>query len=234
MNLNTTILLPGLAKQFSFLSSRLNLSTMRILIIGSQTVPIGKKLQNDNQVEIIVEEYESLMNTKLALNKEDKLSVKIMDFERTDYQNNEFDLIYSQGSISNYRRKNIVKEAKRILKTGGYFCVGEVIKLEKSVPQFVRDIFESSELDPLYKDEVLNYYLQRNFEEIDSQNLSDTLKEYYSSNISLLKQQEGTFNSSEKSYLKTILNKLSHESNAYLKLGADKFIGFESLLLKKK
>ena len=207
MNLNKTILLPGLGKQFSFLSGRLNLSSMRILIIGSQTVPIAKKLQNDNQVEIIVEEYESLMNTKLALNKEDKLSVKIMDFERTDYKNDEFDLIYSQGSISNYRRKNIVKEARRILKTGGYFCVGEVIQLEKSVPHFVKDIFENSDLDPLHKDDLLNYYVQRNFEEIDSQNLSNTLKDYYSHNISLLKQQEGSLSSSEKSYLKTILNK---------------------------
>lgn len=232
--MNKTILLPGLEKQFSFLSGRLNLSSMRILIIGSQTVPIAKKLQNDNKVEIIVEEYESLMNTKLELGKEDKFSVKIMDFERTDYKNNEFDVIYSQGSISNYRRKNIVKEINRILKIGGYLCVGEVVKLEKSVPQFVQDIFENSDLDPLNDNELLNYYLQRNFEEIDSQDLSNSLKEYYTQNIRLLKQQEGSFSSSEKSYLKTILNKLSHESNAYLKLGADRFIGFESLLLKKK
>ena len=37
----------------------------------------------------------------------------------------------------------------------------------------------------------------------------------------------------EKSFYKKLLSKISHESNAYLKLGADRYIGFKMLILKK-
>jgi len=36
----------------------------------------------------------------------------------------------------------------------------------------------------------------------------------------------------EKKLYKKLLNKISHESNAYLKLGADKYIGLNLLILK--
>jgi hypothetical protein len=75
--------------------------------------------------------------------------------------------------------------------------------------------------------------LDRNFELIDEINLSNTLNEYYSSNLILLNNKIKTLTDNEKAYYKKILNKLSHESNAYLKLGADKYIGFVALLLKK-
>jgi hypothetical protein len=37
----------------------------------------------------------------------------------------------------------------------------------------------------------------------------------------------------EKSYHKKMLKRISHESNAYLKLGGNKFIGFISVILRK-
>ncbi len=225
--------LPGLNKQLHFLKNRIDLSNLRILILGSGTVPIARQLGKNNNVEIIVEEYESLMSTKLELDKKDNIIVKIMDFERTDYTNNKFDLVYVQGSISDSRRKNIVKEIKRILKPEKYLCIGEIVKLEESIPNFVQDIFDASNMLPLNTKEVIQYYLQRNFELIDDINLSNTLKEYYTTNLDLLKKEMKIISDSEKSYYKKILNKLSHESNAYLKLGADKYYGFKSILLKK-
>jgi hypothetical protein len=47
-----------------------------------------------------------------------------------------------------------------------------------------------------------------------------------------LKQAIETLTEKEKSYYKKLLNKISHESNAYLKLGADKYIGYKLLILK--
>jgi DNA-directed RNA polymerase subunit N (RpoN/RPB10) len=47
-----------------------------------------------------------------------------------------------------------------------------------------------------------------------------------------LKANINNLSGQEKSYYKKLLNKISHESNAYLKLGADKYIGFKMLILK--
>lgn len=233
---NKIIYLPGLKKQYEFLISKLELSGLRILVLGSSNAVISKLLfsKSNEKVEIIVEDYESLLVTQLELNATSEISVKLMDFENTDYPENNFDLVYAQGSISDKRRKKTVKEIKRILKPNGYLCVGEIVKLEDKIPIFIKEIYELSDLDPIFHDSVSLYYEERNFEVIDSINLSNTLKEYYSLNLKLLKENIKSLSPSEKSYYKTILNKISHESNVYLKLGGSRFMGFLTLLLKIK
>jgi len=228
------ILLPGLDKQIKFLNGKLNLDSIQCLVIGSSSAMAAKKIQKESgtHVNVIVEDYESMMNTKLELGNSENVSAKMMDFERTDFSNKTFDLVYSQGSISSSRRKKIVKEIKRISKSDGYLCVGEIVKLQDKIPNFVRELFEYSNLDPMDIKQLLPYYEERNFELVDSIDLTKTMKEYYQSNIELLKNKINSLSQSEKSYYKKILNQISHESNAYLKLGADKFIGFEVLLLK--
>jgi hypothetical protein len=49
----------------------------------------------------------------------------------------------------------------------------------------------------------------------------------------MLKSSKSDLTQQEKSYYKKLLHKISHESNAYLNLGADKYIGFIALLLQK-
>jgi len=235
MNETKLVLLPGLDKQLSFLKSRLELSGLRILIIGSGTAIIAQRLlEMGNHAEVIVEDYDSLMNARLEFDKSDEINVKIMDFERTDYMDEGFDLIYVQGSISDSRRKKIVKEIKRITKPEGYLCLGDIVILEENPPIFVKELFEYSKLEPLYKEQLIPYYEERNFELVDSIDLSFTLREYYSTNTKMLKERERLLSSNEKSYYKKILNQISHESNAYLKLGANKYFGFHAVLLKKK
>lgn len=228
------IYLPGLKKQTEFLFNKLNLDGFKILIVGSGTSEISKLLQNKSgqNIEIIVEEYESLLSLKLELANSKNISVKLMDFENTDFKDETFDLVYAQGSLSDSRRKKTIKEIKRILKFEGYFCIGEIVKLEETIPNFVKDIFESSNLSPLNKKEVEKYYLDRNFELIDSIDLSNTLADYYKISSEQLSKSEKNLSENEKSYYKKLLNKISHESNAYLKLGANRYIGFLALLLK--
>ena len=105
--------------------------------------------------------------------------------------------------------------------------------MSNNIPQFVNDIFEKSDLDPIYKNELTKYYRDRNLNIVDTIDLSFTLKEYYENTMSLLKENIYGLNKSEKSYYKKVLNQISHESNAYLKLGADRYIGFLTLLLQK-
>jgi len=229
------ILLPGLDKQINFLKKNLTAEINSALVIGSSgEIPaeiISKKFHCN--VEIIVEDYESLLNSKLILSHESNVNVRLMGFETTDFNSSSFDLVYAQASISSTKRNKIVKEINRTLKPGGYFCVGEMVALNKSVPRFVQDIFDASDLSPLFHEDLEKYYSERKFTLVGRADLTSTLREYFLLNKGLLETSMGHFSEQEKSYYKKLLNKISHESNAYLKLGADKYMGFIALLLQK-
>lgn len=229
------ILLPGLAKQLSFLEKNLNTEPKSILVIGASSEMPALELANvyNVKIELIVEEYESLLNSKLVLKNDEAINLKMMSFETTDYRDNEFDLIYAQASISLVNRNKIIKEIKRILKPGGFLCVGEIVSFTKEPPRFMQDIFDSSSMLPLYHEDVQKYYLDRKFVIVAQENLSSTLKEFYSINAAKLDDAVYNLTDNEKSYYKKIVNKISHESNVYLKLGGDKHIGFRVLLLRK-
>lgn len=234
MNANK-ILLPGLDKQINFLQKNLTAEINSALVIGSASeIPaeIISKSFNCN-VEVIVEDYKSLLNSKLILSDAPKINIRLMGFDATDFNSSSFDLVYAQASTSSTKRNKIVKEINRILKPGGHFCVGEIVALNKSVPRFVQDIFDSSDLLPLFNNELTKYYLERKFTLNGSVDLTNTLKDFYLLNADMLKSSKGDLTQQEKSYYKKLLNKISHESNAYLKLGADKYIGFIALLLQK-
>ncbi|PKL84410.1 MAG: hypothetical protein CVV24_00295 [Ignavibacteriae bacterium HGW-Ignavibacteriae-3] len=228
-------LLPGLERQIEFLFNNHKSTASNILVVGSNCEEISKELSRhfDAQIDLIVEDYDSLMNSKLLLESSENINVRLMEFEVTDFEDASFDIIYAQASISLNKRNKIIKEFNRLLKADGFLCVGEVVTLRKDFPPFVQDIFDSSDLLPLFADDLEKYYTERKFNVIVRQNLSHTLKNYYSSNVRLLDRSIDNLSASEKSYYKKILNKLSHESNAYLKLGGDKFIGFVVLLLQK-
>jgi len=229
------ILLPGLDKQIDFLKKNLIAEVNSALVIGSASeVPAETISKNFNcTVEVIVEDYESLLNSKLILSNESNINARLMSFEATDFNSSSFDLVYAQASISSVKRNKIVKEITRILKPGGHFCVGEIVALNKSVPRFVQDIFDSSDLLPLFNNDLAQYYLERKFTLTVSLDLTNTLKEFYLLNADMLKSSKGDLTQQEKSYYKKLLHKISHESNAYLKLGGDKYIGFIALLLQK-
>ncbi|MFA5804299.1 MAG: methyltransferase domain-containing protein [Melioribacteraceae bacterium] len=229
------ILLPGLEKQINFLRKNLTSEINSALVIGSASeIPAEIISKNFNcNVEVIVEDYESLLNSKLILRDASKINIRLMGFEATDFNSSSFDLVYAQASISSTKRNKIVKEVNRILKPGGLFCVGEIVVLNKDVPRFVQDIFDSSDLLPLFNNDLTKYYLEKKFTLNGSVNLTNTLKEFYLLNADMLKSSKNDLTQQEKSYYKKLLNKISHESNAYLKLGADKYIGFVALLLQK-
>ncbi|MBI5730534.1 MAG: methyltransferase domain-containing protein [Ignavibacteriales bacterium] len=229
------ILLPGLEKQINFLRKNLTSEINSALVIGSASeIPAEIISKNFNcNVEVIVEDYESLLNSKLILRDASKINIRLMGFEATDFNSSSFDLVYAQASISSTKRNKIVKEINRTLKPRGLFCVGEIVALNKDIPRFVQDIFDSSDLLPLFNNDLTKYYLGKNFTLNGSVDLTNTLKEFYLLNADMLKSSKGDLTQQERSYYKKLLNKISHESNAYLKLGADKYIGFVALLLQK-
>lgn len=229
-------LLPGLKRQVRFLIQKSpGQKFSNVLIVGSASEVIALKLKAkfNSSIEIIVEDYESLINSKYLLGNSANIDVKMMSYDSTDYPDNSFDLVYAQASISLTNRNKIVKEIKRILKPEGYLCAGEIVSLEKEIPRFVQDMYNNSDLLPLFLNDLENYYAERRFTRLASEDLSSSLKEYYSLSLASYNEIAGKLDNREQSYYKKIINKIKHESNVYLKLGGNKYIGFITLLLKK-
>ncbi len=229
------ILLPGLGRQLEFIQKNCDSNPQNILVIGASCEIPALELAEffDVKIQLIVEDYESLLNSKLVLKSAENIDLRMMSFESTDFHNEEFDLIYAQASVSQVNRNKIVKEIKRILKPGGLFCVSEVVSLTKEQPRFIQDIFDSSSMLPLFTEDLEKYYTERKFIVNTSEDLTSTLKEFYSINAAKLDDAVDNLTDQEKSYYKKIVNKIKHESNVYLKLGGDKHIGFRVLLLSK-
>lgn len=228
--------MPGLEKQVEALIKNITEKREQILIIGANSEEIAVALQQfyNADVFVIVDDNESLLKSRLLLSNKERISVRTMDFENTDFTKEKFDLVYAQASVSSFNRNKIIKEIKKILKPDGIFCVGEIIKLSASQPKFISDIWETSSLSPMNKDELEKYYLSKNFTSIYNEDLSYTLKNFYLYGIDQLKYKIHSLLENEKSYYKKVLNKISHEANVYLKLGGDKHMGFEMLILKKE
>lgn len=232
---NQNIFLPGGFKQFRILKTKYVLNNKNVLIIGSGSEKIAEKMieSGASAVTMIVSDYDSLMNTRLNLSKESKVVVKMMNFGNTDFDAEQFDLVYAQASISLLDRNKIIKEIKRILKPEGTVCVAEITALTKDYPPFVKNIFDASDILPLLNNECSNYYKERNFSVLYEEDLSSSLTNFYENAATALDESYGHLTDKEKSYYKKLLNKISHESNAYLKLGANKYIGFKMMILKK-
>jgi len=156
-----------------------------------------------------------------------------MDYDNTDFDAEEFDLVYAQASISLTNRNKIVKEIKRILKPDCTLCVSEITALTKEYPPFVKNIFDASDILPLLNNSCAEYYKEKKFSVLFEEDLSSSLTSFYENAAVALDESFEHLTDKEKSYYKKLLSKISHESNAYLKLGADKFIGFKMLILKK-
>lgn len=235
MNNDISVFLPAGMKQFRALKNKYILKNKKVLVIGAGSEKICHKMIEYGVASVvaIVNEYESLISTRLVLSKENNIIVKMMEYDNTDFNDNEFDLVYAQASVSTSKRSKIVKEIKRILKPDGVFCVGEITVLKETYPAFVKDIFDSSDILPLQHNSCKEYFLDRNFEVLFEEDLSTSLRNFYETAALTLREEINNLSENEKSYYKKILNKISHESNAYLNLGADKFIGFKMLILRK-
>lgn len=235
MSDNHNIFLPGGFKQFRLLKSKYTIAEKIVLVIGAGSEQIAQKMLDAKaiSVNLIVNDYESLIKARLLLSKESKITVKMMDYDNTDFEENEIDLLYAQASISTSDRNKIIKEVKRILKPDGVLCVSELTVLQKDYPPFIRDIFDSSDILPLLHEKCKDYYLEKKFEILFEEDMTSSLKSFYESAVIALKETIPSLSDQEKSYHKKLLNKISHESNAYLKLGGDKYIGLKMLILKR-
>lgn len=230
------ILLPGGSEQIKYFLNHYNPADKRILFVGTGTVEAAKELLNKlkAKIDVIVEDHESLIASRLAGSKHAEINSRLMNFEYTDFADGEFDAVYAQASISDIRRNKIVKEIKRILKPDGVLSVVELVKLTEQPPKFVTDIWAGSDIKPIHIDKLKAYYEQQGFEVFWDKDLTHTLKQFYSEYEELLDKNIDKLKDNEKSYYKTVLNKISHESNVYLKLGGAAHMGIMLIMARRK
>ena len=235
-NFSENIYLPGGLYQFKHLKTKINPSAKDILIIGSNSENIGLKFLKTgcNTLNIIVDDHDSLLNSRLILKDFSSVRTRMMDYDSTDFQNDQFDIVFAQASVSSPERNKIIKEIKRILKPEGIFSLGEVTSLKEPAAQFIKDIWDNGNIFPLNHEKVSAFYLERGFDPIDELDLSERLNEFYTMGKELLKKEKNNLTEIEKSSYKKLLNRISHESNAYLKLGGKNYMGFKSIILRKK
>lgn len=234
MKSDQTIFLPGGVKQFVHLITSVNLAKTNVLIMGSNTNQLAKLFLDEGaaSVSIIVDDHDSLIQLRYLLQNDKNISLKLMAYTKTDFEDLTFNLVFAQASVSSKRRNKIIKEIKRILKPRGYFNIGEIVSLKDNTPVFVKDIWDAGNIDPLNTKNINDYYESRGFEIVSVKDLSDQLKEYYIISKNLL-DMSSTLSNEEKSYHKKMLKRINHESNAYLKLGGNRFMGFTSVILRK-
>ena len=207
-----------------------NISGKNALIIGSGCESIAiKLLQNITNVSIILNDYDSLMISRLELNNHEKINCKMMDYANTDFEKEYFNLIYAQASLSVPGRKEILKEIKRVLSKEGIFCIGEIVSLKEPVAAFVKDVWERGGFEPLSSLEIKKYFKDKGFEIIGEIDLSSTLKDFYEK----LRYKVSKATKQEKEENKKYYTAIKHESDVYLKLGGDKYIGFVSFIMRK-
>lgn len=231
MNISDNILLPGGKHQVEFLLKNTSPSRKNALIIGPDCETVAAQfLSFFDKVEIIVADHDSLIKSRMIIDNEERIKCKIMDFAFTDFDPETFDLIYAQSVTSVPERKKIAKEVKRILNSNGFFCVGEIVSLKEPVPAFVKDIWGRSGLEPLASSEIKKYYEIKGFTVFFEEDLSYSMKDFYQQLNTIISKS----NEKEKEQNRNLYTGLKHESDAYLKLGGEKYIGFKSLIMKKK
>ena len=236
MKINGKIFLPGTDRQISTFLKTVEIKDKSVSIIGSGSEEIAETFYHNQAAEVylITDDEDSLLQARFILSGLKEINVRLMELDNTDFKAEKFDIIYAQGSTGTKKRNKIIKEIKKILKPAGYFCVGEIVSLSKSPPQFVKDIWENNDLSPLFKDEFRDYYLSNRFELVIEEDLTGTLKDFYSTGKKALEESSKELTGNESGNLKKLLKTYSHEANAFLKLGGENFIGYEMLVLKSK
>lgn len=229
------IFLPGMEGQIDFVKEHINFKGLDVLVVGTFSEPLALEFAEltGKQVQLIVPDFDSLINSNLLLEGKQHVKVRIMDYERTDFDDSSFDLVFAQASISTDNRRKILKEIKRVLKPDGYFCVGEIVTNEIELPVFVRDDFYNSGLYPIYDNDLISFYKGVGFDYVVSEDFPKALKEYYTICKERLSKTKGMLNDQEQSYYKKILKRINHESNMFIKFSADKIVSFRTLLFKR-
>lgn len=225
--MKNSIFLPGMHYQIQKFLNDFDIKDKKILIIGANPQGIVKKFDKSNQIDVIIDDYDNFLTALDDLSEYKNVSVKMMDYSRTDYSKETFDVLYAQASVSRPDKNQIIKEIKKISKKDAIFSIGELVHLQDKIPGFIEDILATGDVVTEFIENIDKYYTERQFEIINKYDLSFSLKEFYNECLELSKKIDEDVH-------KELITRLNHEANAFLKYGGDKHLGFVCLIMRKK
>ena len=177
--------------------------------------------------EVVFEAKSSIAEAGL----DDKVSVKVMSPVNLDFGDEMFDLIISEGILSQYKKSRILKEFYRVLKKDSFIGVADFYWKKTPVPTYVKDAWyvEGGEIETL--DEKVKILKDYGFEPFFVKDISEELKVYYSKFRKIIQSslKERKFTKSEFKEVK----KFKHEVSVYLDQGGDKWMGYAVIVAKK-
>jgi SAM-dependent methyltransferase len=228
-------LLPGLNQQFEYLADNYDLTGKKVLIVGTATVRLCSSFLHKEvkSLDIIIDNEEIIMVERMRLPKADNLRIRYMEFSNTDFRDNSFDLIYSQGAVSVHEHNKILAEMHRILKIDGACFIGEIFYTKADIPISIRDGWTAAGLAPMSYGPLSMAISQNGFSIADTTDLSDTLETLYNEYRIILGRESNALDDAERLQFKKDITRMQHESDLYLKLGGKKCSGYMVFHLRK-
>ncbi len=229
------IFLPGGKKMFDYMSLKISAEGKKVLILGENSLDIAGLFKSVRSESVIVgvRDDETLMLERMRLT-DKSVSVRLLAFEATGLPYDAFDIVYAQASLCVRYRDEIFAEVYKLLKPDGYFVFGELTKTEEKTPQFLNDIWSMQEIEPVTGEKLLSLLEAAGFNCKHSANLSGQLTSFYKTGRMLIEEHKRKHGDEIKGPDKKQINIMKHEVNAYLKLGGDRYTGFNCYILKKE
>ena len=117
---------------------------------GGQTITLAKNLNGHiTAVDLFPEFLHELNEKSQQLELTDKIVTLEKSMDDLPFKKNDFDLIWSEGSIYNIGFKNGLKKWKDFLKIGGYLAVSEITWITAARPKEIEEFWtqEYPEID---------------------------------------------------------------------------------------
>jgi len=163
---------------------------------------------------------------------EEKVKVKVMSPITLDFEDKTFDLIISEGILSQYKKTQILKEFYRVLKDGSFIGVADFYWKKSPVPTYVREAWhvEGGAIETL--EEKLKIFKSCGLEPTFVQDISNELVRYYSEFKKIIESslKERRFSKNEFKEVK----RFKHEVSVFLEQGGDKWMGYVAITAVKK
>lgn len=110
---------------------------------GGQTVTLAQHLNGQITAVDLFPEFLAELNQKSEkLGLKEKIITLKKSMDDLPFNNEEFDIIWSEGAIYNIGFENGVKQWKNYLKTGGYLAVSEITWITNSRPREIKDFWK--------------------------------------------------------------------------------------------